>query len=45
MMQIKKVCKELVNEIHENKNVFINMDKKEMIKKLNNQKASKGEYE
>lgn len=41
----KKVCKELVNEIHENKNIFINMDKKEMIKKLNNQKASKGEYE
>lgn len=29
-----KVCKELVKEIHENRNIFINMDKKEIIKKL-----------
>ena len=29
----KKVCSELIEEIQENKNIFVNMDKKELIQK------------
>ena len=29
----KKVCSELIEEIQENKNIFVNMDKKELVQK------------